>query len=55
MTPVPTRPGSSRWPELHPAGANWTLGDLFLAILEENHDLEHLEQLCEGSKATLEG
>ena len=30
---------------LHPAGAKWTLGDLFKIVERERHDVEHLEQM----------
>jgi uncharacterized protein (TIGR03083 family) len=36
---------------LHPGAATWNLGGLFRLILEENHDLEHLEQLRQSMQS----
>ena len=30
---------------IYPAGAKWTLGDLFKIVERERHDVEHLEQM----------
>jgi hypothetical protein len=38
--------------DVRPAGASWTLGDLFRLVQEENHDIEHLTQLRRGIEAT---
>jgi hypothetical protein len=36
--------------EVHPADAGWALAGLFGVILDENHDLEHLDQLRAAAK-----
>lgn len=38
---------------LRPGGANWTLGGLFELVQRENHDIEHLEQLEQATRAAL--